>query len=244
MDSNNKSRLEPELAEPFTNWQKNPSKQTMGSLLQAAKPFMDRGIVANVGTQASPGLRSAARKLTVQAFRDYDPNTAAFSTHLTSRLQGLRRIDRRQQNVLRVPERVELDRRFLYAKETELEDRLGRPPSTSELSDYSGLSLRRIEKIRRYRQPVAEGSLLAGYERNDGNGMPAVQRSNEDYVLRAVYDDLDETNQQILEWSLGLYGNQQLSNQQIANRLRLTPSAVTQRKAAIQKQLDQMSEWL
>jgi len=50
---------------------------------------------------------------------------------------------------------------------------------------------------------------------------------------------MDATNQKIMEWTFGLYGSPQLSNQAIAQRLKLSPGAISQRKANIQRILDQ-----
>ena len=141
-----------------------------------------------------------------------------------------------------MPERVALDQNFLFQAETELEDRLGREATTSELADHTGISMRRIGKIRSYKAPMYEGSLLAQQSGDDDPYLPAVENDRGQYVIRAVYDDLDETNQQIVEWTLGLYGKPKLSNQQIAARLRMTPGGVSQRKATIQQRIDEMEQ--
>jgi DNA-directed RNA polymerase specialized sigma subunit len=59
-------------------------------------------------------------------------------------------------------------------------------------------------------------------------------------AVEAVYGDLDGMGQQIMEWTLGLHGSPMLSNQEIAQKLKLSASAVSQRKAVIQKRLDAM----
>jgi DNA-binding NarL/FixJ family response regulator len=45
-----------------------------------------------------------------------------------------------------------------------------------------------------------------------------------------------------MEHTLGLHGKKVLSNQEIARKLRLTPGAVSQRKATIQQLLNQEQE--
>ena len=54
-----------------------------------------------------------------------------------------------------------------------------------------------------------------------------------------VYYDLDDTNQSIMEYTLGLHGAPVLENREIANRLGITAGAVSQRKAKIQAMLDE-----
>lgn len=242
MDGFNNNKLEPDLADAYDGWKQKPGPQTMGLLLNRVQPAIEKGISANVGNKVSPVLRSSARKLAIGAIRSYDPQRAQLSTHIINHMRGLRRIGRQQQNIIRTPDRIAIEQNFLSQAQAELEDQLGRDPTTSELADHAGISMRRIAKIRRYRPAVYEGSLLAIQDGDDDPFLPSVERDTGDYVVRAVYDDLDETNQQILEWTLGLYGKKPLSNQQIAAKLRLTPGAVSQRKAIIQRQLDEMSQ--
>lgn len=242
MDGMSSFKIEDDFAPAFTAWQQKPNKQTMGLLLNQVQPAIEKGIAANVGKQVSPVLRSSARKLAIGAIKSYDPSRAQLSTHIINHMRGLRRIGRQQQNIIRVPERIAIDQHFLSQSEAELEDMLGREPTTSELADRTGISMRRIGKIRSYKPPVYEGSLLNQQSGEDDPFLPAVENDRGDYVIKAVYDDLDETNQQIVEWTLGLYGKPKLSNQQIASRLRMTPGGVSQRKALIQQRIDEMEQ--
>lgn len=239
------TKLEDNYAQEFGAWQQTPNPQTTGQLLRKLQPVMDRGIRAHVGPRSSPVLRSHARRITLNALRTYDPVRARLGTHITNHLKGLRRASRQQQQVMRVPERVSLDQQFLHEAEIELHDRLGREPSLMELADHTGVSRDRINHVRKFRPPVAEGSLLAvtdiGGEAT--SFAPAVEQDNTPVTLEAVYGDLDATNQKIMDWSLGLHGAQQMSNQDIARRLRVSPGAVSQRKAQIQKRIDEMDQY-
>lgn len=242
MDGMKSFKIEDDFAPAFNAWKQKPTKQTMGLLLTQVQPAIDKGVAANVGKQVSPVLRSSARKLAIGAIRSYDPVKAQLSTHIINHMKGLRRIGRQQQSIIHVPERIAIDQHFLSQSQAELEDQLGREPTTSELADHTGISMRRIGKIRSYKSPVYEGSLLNQQSGEDDPYLPAVETDRAHYVIKAVYDDLDETNQQIIEWTLGLYGKPKLTNQQIAARLRMTPGGVSQRKALIQKHIDQMEQ--
>jgi RNA polymerase primary sigma factor len=233
-------KLEPDFENEYNTWKTTPSPQTMGGLLRKVQPVIDRGVAAYVGKQPGPVVHGSARKLAVQAIKNYDPLQAKLGTHITNNLQGLRRIARRQQNVLRVPERISLQQNQLHRAGLDLEDELGREPTLAELADHTGLSPGRIQQVRNYRPPVSEGSLLNMQSEGEDGYMPAVDRDPFDSVTRAVYDDLDESNQKILEWSLGLQGKA-FSNQQIAAKLGVTPGAVSQRKMFIQQRLDHMA---
>ena len=238
------NKLEPEYAEPFNAWHKEPTPQTSGAMLRQLQPVIDRGIQAHVGKAAGPTIRSHARKLTLSALKTYDPHKARLSTHVLNHLQGLRRIQRSSTQVLKIPERVALDRARLDEATAELEDRLGRLPSTAELADHTGLSLRRIQRIRKVVMPMSEGQFRS---RTDAGGeamgfAPAVQQEPSQAWLELVYEDLSPVNQKVLEYSLGLYGQPQLPNHEIAKILGLTPGAVSQRRRQIQQLLDRERE--
>jgi len=236
------SYLEETYAEPFSQWQASPTPQNMSSLMTSVQPVIERGLQLYAGKNVSPMTRSRARRLAIRAIKTYDPRQSKLSTHLTNHMQGLRRVVRQETQVMALPERVALNQGLLTETEQRLTDELGRPPSSQELTDATGLSLRRLAHIRKFRPPVAEGTLQAMTGEEGGEGLsPAVAQQPSQQWAELVYHDLDPTNQQILEHSLGLFGQPALSNQQLAGRLGLTPGAVTQRKAKIQRQLDQFS---
>jgi DNA-directed RNA polymerase specialized sigma subunit len=236
-----KNRLEPKFQQPFNTWQQDPNPDNASALLTAVKPAIDRGIRAHVGTKISPATRSHARRLALGAIRSYDPHQAQLTTHIVNNLQGLKRAVRQQSHVMAVPERVELDRRRVASARAELEDRLGIEPSPQQLADYTGLSLRRLRHIQQFRPPIAEGKFTTPTEESQGF-TPAVQQDPSDAWLDLIYEDLAPIDQNILDWTLGLHGRRPASNQEIAKRLRLSPGAVSQRKARIQMLLDQREE--
>jgi DNA-directed RNA polymerase specialized sigma subunit len=236
------SRLETKFQAPYNAWKQDPSPENATSLLGAVRPAIDRGIRAHVGKRVSPSTRSHARRLALSAIRSYDPGQSQLTTHIVNNLQGLKRVVRKQTHVLTVPERVELDRRRVTAAKAELEEELGREASIGELTDYARISPRRLMYIQRFKQPIVEGTLAAAGERGNESYTPAVQQQPSSAWLELVYQDLGPIDQNILDWTLGLHGRTQRSNQDIARRLRITPGAVSQRKANIQSQLDQREE--
>ena len=106
------NRLEEKYQPAFAAWRQQPSPQTTGQLLRAVDPDIEKAISAHVG-QSNPLLKSRARQLALTAFQSYDPQQARLGTHLVNQLQGLKRISRKQNQVLSVPERVSLDERAL-----------------------------------------------------------------------------------------------------------------------------------
>lgn len=235
-----KSLLEPEFADDFGSWQSLPSPKSTTKLLNRLQPTVDRAISAHVGA-SNPILKSRAKQLTLQALRGYDPYKAKLSTHLFNQLQGLKRIARKQTQVIAIPERISLAQGQLIQAEAELQERLGRDPTNAELADHTGLSLRRLGQIRAApsnAMPEGYYESLAG-EEGGGGFLPGVEGGPTDAYLELVHGDLDPTNQFIVEATLGLHGRKKLSNQQIAAKLGLTPGAVSQRKAMIDRMIDE-----
>jgi len=234
-------KLEDEYVEPFNAYQTDPSPLNATSLLTSLNPAINRGIRAHVGKNVSPTTRSHARKLTLAAVRTYDPSRSGLRTHVINHLQGLRRIQRHQTQILKTPERVSLDKAYLDQEENRLMDQSGSEPTLQELADATGLSLKRIHYVRSYR-PAVPYSMLDAQTGPGGETMgyaPAVQQPDSGAWIEVVYGDLNPVNQKIMEWTLGMHNRPVLSNQQIAAKLNLSAGAISQRKASIQEQINQ-----
>lgn len=236
--------LENSYKDVYKMWKSDPSPKNTSLMLDKVKPVIDRSISAHVGFR-SPNLTSQARRLAVKAFKSYDPNLAGLNTHLMNQLQSLKRIARKQTQIITVPERVSLDQGWVSQIENELRDEYGREPNSQEIADKAGISLKRLSHIRRFRQPVSEGMFMDRFADEESSYVPASTSLGEqhDPWVDLVYSDLDATNKKILEHSLGLYGSKQMSNQQIANKLSITPGAVSQRKLVIQKKLNEAAQY-
>lgn len=240
------SLLEPEFHSAFSSWKSRPSLQANGLMLKALDPVIRSAVKSYGGASPSPTLVSKARQMTLDVLPRYDPKQAKLKTYLLNQLQGLRRMSVKDNAIINVPEQVQLDHYHLSRAEDELRDRLGRDPATDELADETGLSTRRIAYVRKLKMPASEGTILqpiAGGESDDFND-PAVRAARPDDDARAWHDFVlhsltDPGDRVVLEHTLGLNGKKVLSNQEIAARLGITPSAVSQRKARIQSKLDE-----
>jgi hypothetical protein len=231
------SRIEPEYQDVYTTWAAQPTPETTGKLLTAIDPIINNALSAYGGkSKTSPTLRSKARSLAVNAFPTYDPKKGPLRSHLLSQLQRLRRVAGQEQQVVRMPERVSMQRRQLEEAGLHLEDQLGRPPSDLELSDYIGVSPKRMAHIRKGIKPVLESQItsVAG----DQGYAPSVAQSGEDSWMEFVHSSLSPRDQIIMERTLAMHGHRQHSPTQVAKHLGVSPAAVSQRMANIQKQID------
>lgn len=230
--------LEEPLQAPFKAWKTTPNPATTNALLTAVQPAMDKAIKSHVGNP-TPLIKGHAKQLAIQAFQTYDPSKAGLHTHLSRQLQGLKRFNRQQSQPLRMPDRSQFELAHLHRGQLELEEQFGREPTYSELADHTGFSLKKIEQLHRVGMPVAE-STFAGDESDFD--LPARFDDERARAIRdLVHSELDPSGQKIMEWTLGLHGPV-LPNKEVAARLGLTAGAISQRKARIQAQLDEMDQ--
>lgn len=234
----------PDFDTLYPEWQKNQTPEMNTKVLGAVQPIIDTAISSYAAAGASPTIKSRARLMALKALNTYDPKKGNVKTHLLSQLQSLRRLSAKEQNIISLPEQAGLDFQRLSAAENELRDALSRDPSDDELADMTGLSTRRIKKIRSFQQPVSEGMTAARSAMSEDNANTDVASTLPNYTkqtdawLNFVYDDLTPTDKLIMDMTLGRNGRRRASTQDIARRLNITPGAVSQRAAKIQAMID------
>lgn len=225
----------------YRQWKENPSPENLDALLKHLQPQINQSARMYVGRN-DPILQSRARLLLIKALPRYDPREGTLKTFATQQLLALIREGRSLAQPIKIPERQALLRGQLYLAEKELTDRLMRPPSDAELADYTGISIQQITKIRQLSGHLTE-SQVSSAASNEGGGWTPATRHRQPAWAEVVYHDLEPRDQKILEWTLGLHGVKPLSNNEIARRLKVSPSLVSQRKAMIQKHIDTVSRF-
>jgi DNA-directed RNA polymerase specialized sigma subunit len=209
----------------------------MGVVITQAKPTLHRAVLSYAN-----GNRSAmtkAKSIAVKAIQSYDPSRGAkLTTHLMTQLQPLRRVYMQRRSPVRSPERVVIDGNHLREAERAFLDDRGREASDVELADQTGLSRRRIAHVRGFMKGIIPESATMGDDETTASLPGVTQPDPERIWLEYIYYDLDPVNRQIMEWKTGIHGKQTLSNNAIARRLNISPSAVSQRADRIAKRLE------
>lgn len=231
------------FADSHQSWLKNPTPEANTQIIKEVQPIIDTALSSYAGGTASPAIKTRAKLMALKAMQNFDPARGNIRTHLLSQLQSLRRLSAQEQNIISIPEQVGLDYQKLTETENELRDRFSREPSDLEIADATGLSTRRIKKIRMFHKPVAEGSTVieTADDYADSGGVASKipgQTSEQDAWADFVYGDLDPINKVIMDMSLGRNGRRKSPVQDIARKLNITPGAVSQRAAKIQAMLD------
>lgn len=239
-----KDMLEDDLRPHYEAWKTNPGPETNAAMLRALHPTIEGAIRTHVG-EPNPLLVSRGRVMMLQGLAGYDPKRGRLNSYAYNHLLGLKRANRQQTTILKVPERVQLDKYHLETAVKELRAQLGREPTDAQLADHTGFNPARIAKVRSYRSGLSEGYVddleAAGVGFSGGGaqipgGVPA------SHWRDIVYDELDEYHRAIMELAFGLNGRRPLQNQEIARKLGRSPGAISQAKLRIQKMLDEEHE--
>ncbi|MCL2120187.1 MAG: hypothetical protein FWH27_17365, partial [Planctomycetaceae bacterium] len=171
-----KNRLEPQYADTYHVWREKKDDTSRENLLQTITPAIERTVRGIHG--ADPNyMKLQGKILAMKAMDRYDPEQSSLETYLTHQLMPLRRKARQQMNVLSIPDRLLMASQQLESAETELQDELGRMPTTLELSDRLHISAKQIERIRRMTHARNTGSYLTPDDEGTVGGNMEVARN-------------------------------------------------------------------
>lgn len=224
--------LESSLQNSYTAWKSQPTPATSARFLATAEPVM-RNALKTVGGD-SPILRAEAKALTLQAIQKYNPRQKVpLRNWLMTSMQPLRRIALKEADPLPVSERLRQQLAHVQKVSRDILDETGQEPDDITLADRLKISPKRLQKIRGYgSRAIPESS----FESDTGEiDMPGVQKVDQgELYLDYLQHDLDPVNRRILEMSRA-----GIPKHEIAVRLKLSPSAITQRSQTISKKLEE-----
>lgn len=206
--------------------------------MQDADPIISKALQSFGGGYQSPVLKRRAQLIAAGAIKSYDPNKgAAITTHLYNSLQQLRRLGPQVTEAVIVPEQVAIDVSKLDSADKELYNFMGRDASDAELADHTGLSIKRIQKLRKINMPVNEGA-FKDLENPDVVSAPGTQGVNKtQQMIDYVYHDLSPLDQRVMELRTGYGGRTPVSTEEAAILLKRDYKWVSQRAGIIQKKI-------
>lgn len=217
-----------ELRQSWDQWKEHPNDQNMTQLLERAEPVISSALQTFAGGKEDPVYELEAQRRAARAFRTYDPNRGAkLDTHLFNQLKPITRTVHKRAQPLKIPKMAWSDLQNLNKTEEQLNEDLGREPSTTELADGSGLSQKRITHLRRFRGSGLPAGLLR--DQDPEQLMTLGTDEPENWWFEAVYHSLDHRDQKIVDWRLGAHGQPELSTKEIAHRLGISAPRVSQR---------------
>ncbi len=228
----------------YDAWVKAPTPQGLRKVVDTLQPTVDQALKSYAGGSEVPTVRSRARQLAAKAVRSFDPKHGVkLQTHLMRQLQALQRIAPATVEPLALPEKFRRDQGVVRSAMSSLSDDLGREATDEELADATMLPLKRVLRVRgKMRARIPFSAMNADSDDSDDDDsspdVVASEHTPEDDWLDAVYHDLGEQDRLIMQYRTGYRGAPVLSNQDIAAKLQLHPTSISQRAATIQKKID------
>lgn len=217
----------------YNEWVTNRTPENMANLVEAFMPTVNAELAQYSGPKDT--LRSRARMYVVNAIKTFNPmGDTKLRSWVVTNLKQLSRYSKSLRPI-HASEDMIRSAAELAKTEAELEDRLGRKPTDAELTDETGWSAKALENIRKSTPAyVSEGQIAPDDEDTDEGASPAVVTpSRMPLASEAVYMGLDDRDKAIFDYKTGLHGKPRMSGTELADLLKITPAAVSQRASGI-----------
>jgi len=184
-----------------------------------------------------------ATRLAGNAIDTYDPSKAQLNTHVINNLKKISRFVTNYQNVGHIPEPRALLIGKYHTIYSNLHEDKGREPTATELADAMNVPVAEIDRLQSELRKDLSTSIIEDDEDETGFFQylaPTGQDPHRDEAIEFVYYDADPVDKKIMEKTLGLYGNQQMTAKDIALSLKLTDAELKKRKEYIAKQISEL----
>lgn len=226
----------------FGQWQARPTGENMQQIMSHAEPEIQRSL-SQYGYAGDPVMAGKARVMVARAVPRYNPKMGAFRTFVNRELQGLRRVGLEMQPV-KVPERAYYDNLNLQRAEKDTGSELGRSPTLAELADRTGVSPKRIAKLRAgWRTPIAEEATRmvdeSGQEELTGFERPTASEMFQEAYYSGISDPVDRL---IFEGMTGYGGRKVRSKTQLAKSAGISVAAVSQRATKLSNDYNEVMD--
>lgn len=211
-------------------WKADKSDQNLESLIKQVNPII-QSQVNKLSTNNIPrsALEAHAINLAINSFDNYDPNKTQLNTYLTWQLKPLNRYVYKHQNIGKIPESRIVHIGAINRAETELSELYGRAPTDQEIADQTGIALRDVNLIKKEnRQDLSKGFGAEDWQRS---------YTTYDDTLWLLWGELEGRDREILEYLYGMNGKETLGPSEIANKLGISPSRISQLKNRIADKL-------
>lgn len=218
--------------ELYMQWKKTGDRESWNELIHRLDPVIDNAVKNFADNDKS--LKPRAYLLASEAVKNFDPEkNTRLNTHVYNQLQPLRREKNQRKQAVHIPENVRVDSSKVYGFTDKFRAEEGRPPSMREIADNLGMSYKRINKAMQVGKEKSPESLVTESGDIAVGEKPDYSKIWADYV----YHDLDPVGQIIFEHKTGYKGRPILSNMEIAQKLKMSPSAVSQRSGKISENI-------
>lgn len=225
-------RSQDTYTQAYNKWVLDPSPDNMAELVSAFMPTINSELQQYSGSKEL--MRTRAKSYVIQAIRSYDPlGKTKLNSWVVTNLKQLSRYGKRLRPI-HTSEDLARNAAELNRVALDLEDRLGRKPTDDELQDETGWSVKTIDKIRKASVSTAAESNVTAQDEETGPEDPSVARLDTlPFRQEATYMSLDQRDKDIFDYRTGSHGKEQITGDELAKKLGITPAYVSQRASAI-----------
>ena len=232
-----KDKLNPSIA--YEIWAADKSDENFNNILKSLRPTLRYALAANNAVGDSL-IETKAKVLAARAIKKYDPSYgSSLPTYVTNQLQKLMRVTRDLRSPVKIPERqLYAAASLAKAEEDWKEKHGGKEPTVSDLADSLGVSIKKIEDIRKqFLKQVSESNYFSGAtdedstSSNDEQGNVASDFTKE--AIAYVYNDLGYRDKKILEYTTGFGGSDILDPATISKKLKISQSQISRINAKL-----------
>jgi len=230
---------ENDYQQDYDTWKQSGDPAHLKTVVDKLDPVIQGTLKAS--NIQSPIVKDRAKMVAARAIKSFDPTRGAqLHTHVSNQLKRLVSEAPRIQEPFVPSERFRKESNDIRNAMNGFTDRMGRDPTDEELADITYIPLKKVIKIRtasRARVPISAVE-EANEDNEQGHDIVGSTRSKADDWAEAVYYGLGDLDKLIFMHRSGYRGADKLSNEGIAEKLHLSPQAVSARSRKIQEQLD------
>lgn len=241
---NNKEEEKQDLIDQWKYWNTFQDQESLKSIMEGLTPTINSALQTYAGeSKENPAIQMRAQLLVYQALPKYDPEYGVkLETFIFSQLQPLRREAQGMSQPLKAPQRSTTELASMKQVRSRLEEELGREPSSHELSEETGYSLKKIEQLKKIERGIEMPGTSLG---EDMTAMDYYQNKAQveefpEWITESVYIGLSPVDQRIFDFRTGQHGEEERTNQEIAIELEISEPAVSQRVNKIHKELEEL----
>lgn len=223
----------------FTDWKKTPNQYNLAQVVKSFDPIVESSIASHKGQVNHTLMRSKARLLVADAVKSYDPKMGTnISTHIYNYLKPLNRTAKSMVEVAPLSRHQDEEAARYVRAVSDYNEEYGREPDDAELQDILGVGRKQLARLHSsIKYEIPEGQIVGDFSNDSPDDDPESGRLN--LWTEYVYHDLDHVGRKILDMKLGRNGHPQMSNDDIAVRMKMSPVEVSNRSSQIaQKILD------
>ena len=193
--------------------------------------------IQSAGVQPTPLNMGSAKKVVWDSLYSYDPDQGTkLRSWVQTQLQRVNRDIKNSRFSVKVPEARMAEAKRVRSLINEIEAETGFEPSDQMIMDRLGVNRLALQRSRQMTPEIT--TYESSYEPVDED------ISESDLVRDMVYHSLDNRDQLIMEYMFGYNNNEPRSSEEVAKKLKISPSAISQRAKKIREKLESAGVYL